>query len=103
MLHARHSWLRYLWVWLALVGLTVLSWMLSLAHLGATDIAVALVIAVAKASLVGLFFMHLSEERVSVVLVPGVGVGLVLLLLCLTAADVATRHTFPKAPAPNVD
>ena len=32
---ARHRWTHYLVVWLALVGLTVLSLLLSLAHLGA--------------------------------------------------------------------
>jgi len=70
MTHAPPSWIRYLVVWLALCALTVLSWLLSLAHLGSTDIAVALVIAVAKTSLVLLFFMHLAEARFSIVMIP---------------------------------
>jgi cytochrome c oxidase subunit 4 len=103
MTHAPPSWLRYLWVWLALLGLTGLSWLISLAHLGPTDVAVALVIAAAKATLVALFFMHLSEERFSVAMVPCAAVGFTLLLLALTAADVATRHTFPRGPSPSMN
>lgn len=103
MTHAPSSWIRYLLVWIALVALTVLSWLLSLAHLGSTDIAVALVIAVAKTTLVLLFFMHLAEERFSIVAIPALAMFFLLLLLGLTVTDVVTRRTYPKAPAPNVD
>ena len=103
MAHAHPSWVRYLLVWIALVALTVLSWALSLAHLGATDIVVALVIAAAKTTLVVLFFMHLSKERFSVALLPFVALALIGLFIGLTVVDVVTRHTFPRAPAPSVD
>jgi cytochrome c oxidase subunit 4 len=101
--HAASSWVRYLVVWLALLGLTALSLGLSFAHLGGTDVAVALVIAVAKVSLVALFFMRLAEERFSVAMLPLLGVFLFVLLVSLVAVDVATRRTFPRAPVPNVD
>src|SRR5260221_11223265 len=103
MTHAPSSWVRYLWVWLALLALTGLSWLLSLAHLGSTDIAVALVIASAKTLLVMLFFMHLAEERFSIVMIPVAALFFVLLLIGLTVTDVATRRTFPRAPSPNLD
>jgi cytochrome c oxidase subunit 4 len=102
MTHARSSSARYLLVWIALLGLTGLSLALSFAHLGATDIAVALVIAAAKAALVVIFFMHLAEERSSVAMLPALGVFLFLLLLGLVVTDVATRQTFPRAPVPDV-
>ncbi len=103
MTHASSSSLRLLAVWLALLALTALSFLLSLAHLGATDVAVALAIAAAKTTLVALFFMHLVEERFSVVMVPVVAAFLLLLLLGLLTTDVATRRTFPRGVVPSED
>jgi cytochrome c oxidase subunit IV len=101
--HAASSWVRYLVVWLALLGLTGLSLALSFAHLGGTDVAVALVIAAAKTSLVALFFMHLAGERFSVMMLPLLAVLLFVLLVALLAVDVATRRTFPRGPEPSAD
>jgi|SRR5580700_10096472 cytochrome c oxidase subunit 4 len=103
MTHASSSSVRYLVVWLALLALTGLSFLLSRAHLGETDVAVALVIATAKTALVGIFFMHLVEERFSVVMVPVMSAFLFLLLLGLLVTDVATRRTFPRGVLPSVD
>jgi cytochrome c oxidase subunit 4 len=102
MTHAAPSWVRYLLVWIALIALTLLSLLLSRAHLGATDIAVALVIATAKTALVLCFFMHLVEERFSIVVIPFVAAGFIALMVGLTVTDVATRVTFPKAPLSSV-
>jgi cytochrome c oxidase subunit 4 len=99
---AHPSALRYVAVWIALLILTLVSWLFSLAHLGSTDVVVALVIASIKTLLVVIFFMHLAEERFSVVMVPCVAVFFIVLLLALTVTDVATRRTFPKGPSPNV-
>ncbi len=101
--HAPSSWVRYLVVWLLLLALTALSFLLSLAHLGTVDVALALGIAAVKTALVGLFFMHLAEARFSIVLAPCVAVFLLLLLLSLLVTDVMTRRTFPRAPSPDVD
>lgn len=102
MAHARSSWLRLLVVWLALLALTLLTFLLSRAHLGSVDIAVALVIAALKSVLVALFFMHLIEERFSVIMIPLLGLFLFGLLVALVVTDVATRRTFPAAPLPDV-
>lgn len=102
MTHAPSSWVRYLVVWLALLALTGLSFLFSLAHLGAVDIAVALAIAVVKTLLVALVFMHLADERFSVVMLPVLAVFFFVLLGALVVTDVVTRHTFPRAPAPDV-
>jgi cytochrome c oxidase subunit IV len=97
---AHRPWTHYLAVWLALVGLTALSFLLSLAHLGAIDTVFSLAIAAAKSTLVLLFFMHLVEERFTVGLVPLMAFGYVLLLVALTTTDVVSRRTFPKTPEP---
>jgi cytochrome c oxidase subunit 4 len=93
---------RYVLVWGALLALTALSLALSFAHLGPTDVAVALVIAAVKTALVAVFFMHLAQERFSVAMLPALGVFLFLLLVALTVTDVATRSTFPRTPLPDV-
>ena len=49
---AHRRWTHYLAVWLALVGLTALSFLLSLGHLGAIDTVFSLVIAAAKSTIV---------------------------------------------------
>ena len=95
---AQRGWTRYLVVWLVLVGLTALSFLLSLAHLGAVDTVFSLVIAAAKSTIVLLFFMHLVEERFTVAVVPVLAVGYVLLLVALMVTDVLSRHTFPRTP-----
>lgn len=91
---------RYVAVWAALVGLTLLSFLLSRAHLGAAEIVFALAIAAAKTVLVLLFFMHLLEQRTTNTVVVVTAVSFVVLLASLSAADVATRQTFPPAPTP---
>ena len=100
---AQPRWTRYLAVWLALVGLTALSFLLSLAHLGAIDTVFSLVIAAAKSTIVLLFFMHLVEERFTVAVVPVLALSYVLLLVALMVTDVLSRHTFPRAPLPAGD
>jgi cytochrome c oxidase subunit 4 len=101
--HAGSTSVRYLVVWLALVALTGVSFLFSLAHLGAVDVVVALLIATIKTCLVVLVFMHLSGERFSVVMFPLAAVFFVGLLVSLVVVDVATRHTFPRAPTPDLD
>lgn len=72
----------------ALLALTVL-----LAHvsLGAAGPVLALTIAVAKAVLVGLFFMHLRWEHGISRLFAGAGVAWLLILMGLTLSDFMSR------------
>ena len=100
---AHPPWTRYLYIWLALVGLTALSFLLSLAHLGSIDTVASLVIAAAKSTIVLLFFMHLVEERFTIAVVPVLAAGYVLLLVALMVTDVLSRHTFPRTPQPYSD
>jgi cytochrome c oxidase subunit IV len=98
MAEKRSSALLYVMIWLGLCALTLLSFLFSLVDLGGAEMPLALLIAAVKSSLVGLFFMHLLEERLRTAIVPIVTTGFIVLLVSLVVTDVLTRHTFPKAP-----
>lgn len=100
MTHNHASTRHYLFVYLGLIGLTALSFGLSLLHLGTADIWAALLIAVAKSTLVVLFFMHLIEQRTINALVLGTTLFFIGLLTALTTADVVTRITSTPAVLP---
>jgi cytochrome c oxidase subunit IV len=75
-----------------LIALTVLTIVISFLDLGAWHLVVGLVIAVSKASLVALFFMHLLHSpRLSWVLI-GSGVFWLGILILLTLSDYLTRR-----------
>jgi cytochrome c oxidase subunit 4 len=84
--------------WVALLALTAMSLAASRLDLGAVDLVVSLAIAIVKSGLVLMLFMHLAEERLASRMVVVLSAILVTLLVALTAADVATRHTSPPAP-----
>jgi cytochrome c oxidase subunit IV len=90
---------RYALVWIALLVLTVTTYLAARAPLpGGWHVAVALVIATAKGSLVVLFFMHLWDQRGANRLVFATSLVFVALLVGLTLLDNATR--FPLANPP---
>ena len=89
----------YLGTWLALLVLTVVSWRVALLDLAGFDAAVMLAIAGVKATLVVLIFMHLAHARFANKMVVLVSAFFVVLLVALTAGDVATRRTFPIGPS----
>ncbi len=101
--HDEHSHMpRYFAVWAALGVLTVLTYSIARVHLpGAWAVTVALLIAVAKGSLVALFFMHLWDQRGANRLVFLTSLAFVALLIGLVIADNATR--FPLANPPGSD
>jgi cytochrome c oxidase subunit 4 len=85
----------------ALVVLATLSLFVGTrAHWPWWDVAISLSIAAAKTVLVLWFFMDLAEQQFRARLAISVAVLLVMLLVGLTAADVATRFNFPPAPRP---
>jgi len=88
------SLLSYGATYAALLLLATLSLVLSRFHL-AGGVAVALLIAGAKACAVLWIFMHLVEEHASSRFAVLVALSLMVLLVALTVVDVATRHTFP--------
>jgi len=92
--HAHSPW-PYIWVWLALLGFTWLTYWTGTAHLGKWALFIALAIASVKSTLVALIFMHLKESSGATRLVFVTSLIFVALLLFFTVADVATR--FPLA------
>ena len=82
----------------ALVVLAAVSFGLSYAHLGALSVPLAIAIAAAKAAVVGLFFMELVKERLSIHATALVAIVLLGTLLAFAVADVDTRATPPLLP-----
>jgi cytochrome c oxidase subunit 4 len=78
-------------IWIALLVFTGITVGVSYLNFGALSVAVALIIAVIKASLVALFFMEIrySHKMTQIVLIGGVVWLLILLLLSMT--DYASR------------
>ena len=89
----------YYLVWVALMILMVLTALLSRVPLGAWNTPIALAIAVVKALLVLLFFMHVKYEhyKITWVMVIG-GFFWLFLLLGLTMTDYLTRGISGYAP-----
>jgi cytochrome c oxidase subunit 4 len=84
---------RYVLAWLALVGLTVLSFAVDRLHLGSLSTAIALGVALVKASVVFVVFMHLDREPFAIRFVAALNVAWVLLLCLGIAADVVMLAT----------
>jgi cytochrome c oxidase subunit IV len=89
----------YVFVFVALVALTILTVAISFIPLtGGWHIAVGLVIALVKASLVALFFMHvISSPRLTWIVLLA-AVFWLLLLVGLTFVDYASRGLVPGVP-----
>lgn len=81
----------YASTWLALLVLTTLTFVLSLAALGELHMPVALLIATVKGALVAFYFMHLAEQRSANRIVFLMAVLVIAILVLLMYADVATR------------
>jgi cytochrome c oxidase subunit 4 len=92
--HAEHSVVPYVVVWIALLFCTALTWYTGTHHdLGRWALAVAMLIAVFKSSLVAIIFMHLRESSGATRLVFVTALVFVALLIFFTVADVATRFS----------
>ena len=81
----------YILVFVALIGLTVLTTAVSFVNLGDFSVVAALAIAVCKMLLVALFFMHVRHStQLTKLVLAGAMVWLAILIL-LTLTDFATR------------
>ncbi|HEX4416478.1 MAG TPA: cytochrome C oxidase subunit IV family protein [Kofleriaceae bacterium] len=81
----------YVLVWLALVALATLTLIASRAVPGGWGLAIAFVVASAKAGLVVAFFMHLAGGRPIHRLVFAIAIAFLVLLVLGVLADVGTR------------
>ena len=85
----------YLRVCAALLALLALTWAIAYINLGTFNLIVALGIAIIKASLIALFFMHIKGSSRLLHLAAVAGVIWLLILISLTLADYSTRHWVP--------
>jgi cytochrome c oxidase subunit 4 len=83
----------YVYAWLALLGLTALSFGADHLPLGSFSTMVALAIAGVKAAVVLMVFMHLNREPFPIRLVAVLNVAWILLLCLGLAADVGVVHS----------
>ena len=83
--------LMYFGVFAALMVLTLATWLVAQVDLGWANDVVALMIAVTKALLVILFFMHVRYSGRLIALTVGSGILFLLILLALALADYLTR------------
>lgn len=89
---------RYYVVWGALLVLTVVTVVTGRMHIPNFALALALLIATVKGSLVLLFFMHLTDHKGANRLVMAVSFLFVIMMLIMPMADFATRFR-PANPA----
>jgi cytochrome c oxidase subunit IV len=85
----------YVFTWLGLLALTLLTSLLGLVNLGRMSLIVALFIAGVKASLIAGFFMHVFYDSKLVRVVVVAGVIWFLILVSLTMGDYFTRGWLP--------
>ncbi len=81
----------YVVIYLSLLALTAATSTIAFIDLGEFNVIVALTIAVIKASLVAIFFMHLKDSLRLNWLAVGIGLFWLILLVGTTVSDVATR------------
>lgn len=81
----------YIWIFLALMVLTAITVLVAFQDLGAFNDVVALAIAVTKATLVVLFFMHIRYSTPFTKLVVVSGFVWLLILIAITLSDYLTR------------
>lgn len=96
----RHSYRRSVLVWCALMALLLLSFGSAWLKLGAWNSVLNLAIAVVKAMLVAVFFMHLRHAPALLRIVAATALLMLALLFGLTRTDYATRAMHP-APLQN--
>jgi cytochrome c oxidase subunit 4 len=79
----------------ALMLLLALTWSIGYINLGMFNVVIALAIAVAKALLVALFFMHIKGSSRLLHLAMAVGVIWLVIMFSLTLGDYLTRGWVP--------
>lgn len=83
---------RYVVIWIILLGFTLLTVWTGRMDLGAANLPIAITIATIKATLVVLFFMHLSESHGSNRLVFVVSIIFALVMMLGVFGDLLTRN-----------
>lgn len=94
-----HSAARYYIIYALLLVLTVTTyWTARHVHFGSWNLAIAMAIAITKATLVVLFFMHLIDHKGTAAMVFSASVFFVLLLIGFVVLDNSTRFPLSNPP-----
>ena len=103
--HEEHGSGAYWLVWIALLVLTAITWWTGQMHIPGFALLLALIIAVTKATLVVLFFMHLWEQKGVNRIAFTSSLILVVIMLLGVFGDVAFRLStlLPKRENPAVN
>ena len=94
--HTSHSYSIYIFVWLGLLTLTVLTAVIAGINFGALSFAIALIIASSKSYLVLTVFMHLKIEQRTFRIFVGVALIFLFIAFVLTFADYSFLQGFKK-------
>jgi cytochrome c oxidase subunit 4 len=85
----------YAWTCVALLALLAATWVIAYVDLGPFNLIVALAVAITKAILIALFFMHVKGSSRVLHLAAMAGVIWLLFLISLTLGDYLTRGWIP--------
>jgi cytochrome c oxidase subunit 4 len=85
----------YVWTCVALLALLALTWAIAYVNLGPFNLIVALTVAITKAMLIALLFMHIKGSSRILHLAAIVGVIWLLIMISLTLGDYSTRGWVP--------
>jgi cytochrome c oxidase subunit 4 len=85
----------YVWTCIALLALLAVTWMIAYVNLGPFNLIVALAIAITKAIVIALFFMHIKGSSRILHLAAVAGVIWLLIMISLTLSDYSTRGWVP--------
>ena len=85
----------YVWTGMALLALLALTWAIAYVNLGPFNLIVALTVAITKAMLIALLFMHIKGSSRILHLAAIVGVIWLLIMISLTLGDYSTRGWVP--------
>jgi len=90
--HAHPTPKLYIGIILTLMALTVATWLIAFVNLGIFNPVVALTIAVIKAVLVILFFMHVRYSSKLTMVTVGAGFFWLLIMITLSLSDYLSRY-----------
>src|SRR5215472_16701906 len=88
----------YFGIWAALMVLTALTFGISFADLGVWSAVIAVLIAVTKATLIALIFMHMRYADRATQVVGVAALVWLMIMFVLTATDFFTRYAGPYPP-----
>ena len=90
----------YYGIFFALMVLTIVTWAVTYVHLGVFNLAVAMGIAVTKATLVILFFMHVKYSPKLIKVTVGMSFFFLLIMLMMVMSDYLSRGFYGLPPYP---